>query len=49
MPLRVEKGNPLLRGMTYEDPCGTAPVHVTMGFNEPERARDLVLRLLRQA
>lgn len=48
MPLRVEKGNSWLRGMTYEDPRGASPIHVTTGFNEPERARDLVLQLLTQ-
>jgi inosine-uridine nucleoside N-ribohydrolase len=46
MPLRVEKGNALMRGMTYEDPRGSSPIHVTTGFNDPDRARDLLLRLL---
>jgi inosine-uridine nucleoside N-ribohydrolase len=46
MALRVEKGNPLLRGLTYEDPQGASPVHVSTGFREPEKARELLLRLL---
>ena len=46
MALRVEKGNPLLRGLTYEDPRGACPVQVTTGFRQPEKARELLLQLL---
>ena len=46
MALRVEKGNPLLRGLTYEDPRGESPVQVSTGFGEPDKARELLLRLL---
>lgn len=44
--LRVETRNPLLRGVTVKDPAGESPLDVTTQFHEPERAREVLLKLL---
>jgi inosine-uridine nucleoside N-ribohydrolase len=44
--MRVETNNPHLRGLTYIEPDGESKLHVSTQFNDPEKARHLMMELL---
>lgn len=46
MGMRVEMHNPVLRGVTYQDPAGGPELKVTTGIRTPEAARELMMNLL---